>query len=46
METWEEHRVTFASEESQEDLLPAEGLEKNETSVRVLDEDQSDDMQE
>ena len=32
MESWDEHQVTFA---------PAEGLEKNETSVRVLDQKDS-----
>ena len=32
MEAWNEHEVTFA---------PAEGLEKNETAVRVLDQDKT-----
>ena len=34
MNSWEEHQVDFA---------PAEGLQKNETSIRMLDEDVSDD---
>ena len=31
MESWDEHQVTFE---------PAEGLENNETSIRVLDQEQ------
>jgi|TARA_B110000091_G_scaffold74801_1_gene82488 hypothetical protein len=36
MESWNEHEVTFA---------PAEGLENNETSIRVLDQKENSDAQ-
>ena len=36
METWDDHRVTFSS---------AEGIDKNETAVRVLDQDEDEEVQ-
>lgn len=41
MDDWDEHQVTIQKSEFQD----SEGLEKNETSVRVLDTDESDDEQ-
>lgn len=45
MEDWDEHQVTFDLSKSQKDNLfeHSEGLEKNETSVRVLDNGKSED---
>ena len=43
MEDWNEHEVTFMPDSEDKVFEHSEGLEKNETSVRVLDTEESDD---